>query len=36
VPRAELVDAVMDFAWIGLERMRAGERARRATPAKKR
>lgn len=35
VPRAELVDAVMDFAWIGLERMRAGERARRATPAKK-
>jgi len=35
VPRAELVDAVMDFAWIGLERMRAGERAPRATPAKK-
>jgi AcrR family transcriptional regulator len=35
VPRAELVDAVMDFAWIGLERMRAGERAKRATPAKK-
>lgn len=35
VPRAELVDAVMDFAWIGLERMRAGERAPRATTAKK-
>ena len=35
VPRAQLVDAVMDFAWIGLERMRAGERAPRATPAKK-
>jgi AcrR family transcriptional regulator len=35
VPRAELVDAVMDFAWIGLERMRAGERAPRATRAKK-
>jgi hypothetical protein len=36
VPRAELVDAVMDFAWIGLERMRAGERAPRAKPAKRR
>lgn len=35
VPRAELVDAVMDFAWIGLERVRAGERAPRSTPAKK-
>jgi len=35
VPRAELVDAVMDFAWVGLERMRAGERAPRATPTKK-
>src|ERR1700704_2996725 len=34
-PRAELVDAIMDFAWIGLERMRPGERAPRATPPKK-
>jgi hypothetical protein len=25
---------VMDFAWIGLERMRAGERAPRSTPKK--
>jgi AcrR family transcriptional regulator len=27
VPREVLVDRVMDFAWIGLERLRAGERA---------
>jgi AcrR family transcriptional regulator len=29
VPREVLVDRVMDFAWIGLERLRAGERASR-------
>jgi AcrR family transcriptional regulator len=37
VPRAELVDSVMDFAWLGLERLRAGERAGRGgvrTPKK--
>jgi AcrR family transcriptional regulator len=26
VPRQHLVDAVMNFAWLGLERLRAGER----------
>jgi AcrR family transcriptional regulator len=26
VPREHLVDAVMNFAWLGLERLRAGER----------
>jgi AcrR family transcriptional regulator len=26
VPRERLVDAVMNFAWLGLERLRAGER----------
>jgi AcrR family transcriptional regulator len=30
VPRETLVDAVMDFAWLGLERLRAGERAGRS------
>src|SRR5438477_59314 len=29
VPREVLVDRVMDFAWIGLERLRAGERSSR-------
>ena len=29
VPRAELVDRAMDFAWVGLERLAAGERAPR-------
>ena len=29
VPREVLVDRVMDFAWIGLERLRAGERSTR-------
>ena len=37
VPRETLVDAVMDFAWLGLERLRAGERAGRgaASPTRK-
>jgi hypothetical protein len=26
LPRARLVELVMDFAWVGLERMSAGER----------
>jgi hypothetical protein len=29
VKRAFLVDCVMDFAWLGLERVRGGERAGR-------
>jgi AcrR family transcriptional regulator len=29
VPRTVLVDHVMEFAWLGLERVRAGERVRR-------
>jgi hypothetical protein len=29
VPREVLVDRVMDFAWIGFERLRAGERSSR-------
>ena len=29
VERAHVVDCVMDFAWIGLERVRAGERVKR-------
>ena len=29
VPRQVLVGRVMDFAWVGLERLRAGERAKR-------
>ena len=29
VKRAFVVDCVMDFAWIGLERVRAGERVKR-------
>jgi hypothetical protein len=29
VARAFLVDCVMDFAWLGLERVRAGERVTR-------
>ena len=28
VPRAFLVERVMDFAWVGLERLRSGERYR--------
>ena len=31
VPREELVTRVMDFAWIGLERLREGERSPSAT-----
>jgi AcrR family transcriptional regulator len=31
-PREELVDRVMDFAWLGLERLRDGERHGRAAP----
>ena len=30
VPREEVLDRVMDFAWLGLERLRAGERWARA------
>jgi len=30
VPREQLVAVVMDFAWLGLERLRAGERWERA------
>jgi hypothetical protein len=26
VPREVLVDSVMNFAWVGLERLRAGDR----------
>ena len=26
VPRERVVDSVMNFAWLGLERLRAGER----------
>jgi AcrR family transcriptional regulator len=35
VPREELVETVMDFAWLGFERLRAGERwqGRRLRPA---
>jgi hypothetical protein len=30
VKRPFLVDSVMDFAWIGLDRVRAGERVQRS------
>ncbi|TML34469.1 MAG: hypothetical protein E6G29_10365 [Actinobacteria bacterium] len=29
IPRERLVQVVMDFAWLGLERLRAGERFER-------
>ena len=32
VERAFVVDRVMEFAWIGLERVRGGERARHGSP----
>jgi AcrR family transcriptional regulator len=32
VPRAALVDVAMDFCWLGLERVRDGERMRRGQP----
>jgi len=33
VKREALVDSVMDFAWLGLERVRGGERVTRKTPS---
>jgi AcrR family transcriptional regulator len=33
VPRSVLVDSVMDFAWLGLERLRAGEWEQRGAEA---
>jgi hypothetical protein len=29
IPRERITDAVMDFAWVGLDRLRAGERVSR-------
>jgi AcrR family transcriptional regulator len=36
VPRSVVLDSAMDFCWLGLERLRDGERTRAAAAAKKR